>query len=212
MLKLAALGAALFSCLAVGPASASTATSASAAAAAQPPSFTVRLLTANGSGCPHGTAKVSQPSNSSFTVRYSQFVAASGGGAPPIDFRKNCQLDTLVGIPAGWTVGVGEVDYRGHAHLGNGARGMIGALHYFAGQQGTSAQSHQILGPADRNYAFNDKATVVKYSACGTSVGLNINTQLLAFPGAEPSYLNWLSMDSTKVSLGTVYHLVFKRC
>jgi Domain of unknown function (DUF4360) len=206
MLKLAALGAALFSSLAVAPAHASAATPA------QPPSFTVRLLTANGSGCPLGSATVSRPSNSTFTVRYSRFVASSGGGSSPIDFRKNCQLDTLVGIPAGWTVGVGEVDYRGYAHLGKGARGMIGAYYYFAGQTGTSTQSHQILGPTNRYYAFNDKAAVLAYAPCATSVGLNINTQLLSFAGSDRSYLNQITMDSTKVSLGTVYHLVFQRC
>jgi hypothetical protein len=206
MLKLAALGAALFSSLAIAPASAGAATPA------RPPSFTVRLLTANGSGCPLGSATVSQPSNSAFTVRYSQFVAASGGGSSPIDFRKNCQLDTLVGIPAGWTVGVGEVDYRGYANLGKGAHGMIGAFYYFAGQPGINQQNHQILGPTNRYYAFNDKATVVTYAPCATSVGLNINTQLLSFVGSDQAYLNQITMDSTKVSLGTVYHLAFKRC
>ena len=206
MLKLAALGAALFASLAIAPASAGAATPA------QPPSFTVRLLTANGSGCPRGSATVSQLSSSAFTVRYSKFVAASGDGSSPIDFRKNCQLNTLVGIPAGWTFGVGEVDYRGYAHLGKGARGMVGAYYYFAGQTGTTAQSHQILGPTDRDYVFHDKATVVAYAPCATSAGLNINTQLLSFAGSDPSYLNVLTMGSTKVSLGTVYHLVFERC
>ena len=159
-----------------------------------------------------GSATVSRPSNSAFTVRYSRFVAASGDGSSPIDFRKNCQLDTLVGVPAGWTVGVGEVDYRGYAHLGNGARGLIGAYYYFAGQPGTTSQNHQILGPTDRYYAFKDKAAVVSYAPCATSVGLNINAQLLSFAGSDRSYLNQITMDSTKVSLGTVYHLVFQRC
>ena len=206
MLKLAALGAALFSSLAVAP------MPACAAAPAQAPSFTVRLLTANGSGCPLGSAAVHRLSGTGFTVTYNRYIADAGGGARPIDFRKNCQLDTLVGIPAGWTVGIGEVDYRGYAHLGKGARGVIGASYYIAGQAGSTTQRHQIMGPTNRNYAFNDKATVVTWAPCTTSVGLNINTELRSSVGSDPSYRNLLTMDSTKVSLGTVYHLAFRRC
>jgi uncharacterized protein DUF4360 len=206
VLKLAALGAALFSSLAVAAAP------ACAAAPAQPPSFTVRLLTANGSGCPAGSAAVHQVSGTGFTVTYKRYTAAAGRGARPIDFRKNCQLNTLVGIPAGWTVGVGEVDYRGYAHLGRGARGEVGASYYIAGQPGTSRQSHEIPGPAVRYYAFSDKAAVVSWAPCTTSVGLNINTELRVYAGSDPSYRNLLTMDITKGTLGTVYHLAFRRC
>ena len=206
MLKLATLGAALFSALAVA------ATPACAATPAQPPSYTVRLLTANGSGCPQGSAAVHQQSGTGFTVTYTRYVAAAGRGAKPIDFRKNCQLNTLVGIPAGWTVGVGEVEYTGYAHLEKGARGMIRASYYFAGQTGTATQSHQINGPANRYYTFKDTATVVTWAPCATSVGLNINTELRAYAGSDRSYRNLLTMGSTKASLGTVYHLVFQRC
>jgi hypothetical protein len=206
MLKLAALGAALFSSLAVAPMPAIAATAADA------PSFTVRLLTANGSGCPVGSTAVSQLSRSEFTVTYDQYTASSGGDASPLDFRKNCQLDTRVGIPAGWTVGVSEVDYRGYAHLGRDAHGTVEASYYFAGLPGTSTQSHRIYGHADRDYEFNDLATVVAWSPCRTAVGLNINTSLRAYSGSSQSYLNLLTMDSTDVSLGTIYHLSFRRC
>jgi hypothetical protein len=206
MLKLAALGAALFSSLAVAP------MPAIAAATADAPSFTVRLLTANGSGCPVGSTAVSQLSRSEFTVTYDQYTASSGGDASPLDFRKNCQLDTRVGIPAGWTVGVSEVDYRGYAHLGRDARGTVGASYYFAGLPGTARQGHRIRGATDRDYEFDDRADVVTWAPCRTAVGLNINTELRVYAGSDDSYLNLLTMDSTDVSLATVYHLVFRRC
>jgi hypothetical protein len=212
MLKLAALGAALFSSLAIVPMSASAATHPSAAKPSQSPSFTVRLLTANGSGCPLRSTAVSRLSSSEFTVTYDQYIAASGRSVSPIDFRKNCQLDTRVGIPAGWTFGVSEVDYRGYAHLGRRARGTVAASYYFAGLPGTATQSHQIGGATDRDYEFNDRATVVAWAPCKTSVGLNINTELRVYRGSDPSYLNLLTMDSSDVSLGTIYHLAFRKC
>ena len=210
MLKLAALGAALFSSLAVAPIPASAAVPAAPSAA--PPSFTVRLLTANGSGCPVGSTAVSRLSNTAFTVTYSQYIAASGGGTSPLDFRKNCQLNTRVGVPAGWTFGVSEVDYRGYAHLGRGALGAIGASYYFAGLPGSSTQGHLIHGATDGDYEFNDRATLMTWAPCRTAIGLNINTSLRAYAGSDQSYLNLLTMDSTDVSLGTVYHLAFRRC
>jgi len=206
MLKLAALGAALFSSLAVTP------MPASAAPPSAPPSFTVRLLTANGSGCPVGSTAVSRLSSTAFTVTYSQFIAASGGGTSPLNFRKNCQLDTRVGIPAGWTFGVSEVDYRGYAHLGRGALGAVEASYYFAGLPGSSRQVHQIHGATDGDYEYNDRAALVTWAQCRTAIGLNINTSLRAYSGSDRSYLNLLTMDSTDVSLGTVYHLIFKKC
>ena len=210
MFKLAALGAALFSSLAFAPTAASAA--APAAAPAATPSFTVRLLTANGSGCPRGSTAVSRLSSTAFTVTYDQYIAASGAGTSPLNFRKNCQLNTRVGIPAGWTFGVSEVDYRGYAHLGKGARGTVEASYYIAGLPGTSTQSHRIYGHTDRDYEFNDLATIVAWAPCRTAVGLNINTSLRAYAGSDRSYLNLLTMDSTDVSLGTIYHLSFKRC
>ena len=206
MLKQAALGAVLFSALAVAP------MPASAATPAKSPSFTIRLLTVNGSGCPRGSTAVSRLSNSEFTVTYAKYIAASGDGTSPLDFRKNCQLNTRVGIPAGWTVGVSEVDYRGYAHLGRGARGTIGASYYFAGLPGTDRRSYKIRGAKDRDYEFDDRATVVTWAPCKTTVGLNINTELRSYAGSDQSYLNLLTMDSTDVSLGTVYHLIFQRC
>jgi hypothetical protein len=205
MLKLAALGATLLSSLAFAPAAASAATPA------QTPSFTIRLLTAAGSGCPQGSIAVSG-SRSEFTVTYDQYIAATGAGTSPLNFRKNCQLDTRVGIPAGWTFGVSEVDYRGYAHLGRGARGTVAASYYFAGLPGTARQSHRIRGAVDRDYEFNDRANVVTWAPCRTAVGLNIDTELRTYAGFDDSYLNLLTMDSTDVSLGTIYHLVFQRC
>ena len=147
-----------------------------------------------------------------FTVTYDQYIAASGGGTSLLDFRKNCQLNTRVGIPAGWTFGVSEVDYRGYAHLGRGARGTVAASYYFARPAGNRRQSHVIRGRTDRDYEFNDLATVVAWAPCRTAVGLNINTSLRAYVGSDQSYLNLLTMDSTDVSLGTIYHLAFRRC
>ena len=57
----------------------------------------------------------------------------------PINFRKNCQINVDVGVPAGWTYGIAAVVYRGYAHLGKGARGTLAASYYYAGGLGAGS-------------------------------------------------------------------------
>ena len=206
MVKLAAFCAVLFSCLTLAPASANAAT------ADQPPYFTVHLLSANGSGCPAGSAAVSQASDKAFTVTYSQYIAAAGDGAPPLSFRKNCQLNLGVGVPAGWTFGITAVDYRGYAHLGNSAHGTLSASYYYACLPGTYRQQHPMFGPTDGDYEFMDRAPIVAFAPCHFHTTLNVNTELRTYRGSDPSYLNVLTMDSTDVNMSTIYHLAFHRC
>jgi hypothetical protein len=205
MVKLAAICAALFSCLAFAPASAS-------AAATPPPHFTVRLLSVNGSGCPPGSTAVSQASSTAFTVTYSQYIATAGDGASPASFRKNCQLNVTVGVPSGWTFGILSVDYRGYAHLGKAARGALSASYYYAGLPQTYQSQHSIPGPTDRDYGFTDQSAAVAYAPCHFNATLNVNTDVRAFAGSEKSFLNLLTMDSTDVNMSTIYHLAFKQC
>jgi hypothetical protein len=206
---LAVFCAALFSCLAIASASAS----ASATTADQsPPHFTVQLRSVAGSGCPHGSTAVSKASDAIFTITYDQYIAAAGGGASPGNFRKNCQLNVDVGVPAGWTYGIAAVDYRGYAHLGGGAHGTLAASYYFGGVSGTSRQNHSLPGPADSDYEFDDQAPAVTYAPCRFHTTLNINTALSVYRGSDPSFFNMLTVDSTDVNMTTVYQLTFQQC
>ncbi len=205
MAKLAAICAALLSCLAFAPAAAN-------AAPSQPPYYTVSLVTANGSGCPPGSAAVSQVNSTEFTVTYSQYNAFAGGGLSPTLRRLNCQLNVLVGIPSGWTYGILGVDYRGYAYLDNGARGTLAADYYFAGQPITQHQQHSIYGPKDYNYTFSDYAGVVSWAPCHFNATLNINTSVRVTPGFSNSFANELTMDSSDLHLGTLYHIGFRQC
>ena len=207
MVKLLAVScAALFSCLAIAPAS------ARAAADQSPPHFTVHLVSLAGSGCPQGSAAVSEASDTIFTVTYDQYIATAGGGANPLEFRKNCQLNVDVGVPSGWTYGIAAVDYRGYAHLGSGAHGTLSASYYYAGVSGTYRQYHPLYGPADKDYEFVDHAPVAVYAPCSFHTTLNINTALNVYRGYDPSFFNLLTVDSTDVNMTTIYQLTFRQC
>src|SRR4051794_30405876 len=68
---------------------------------------TVDIVSVNGSGCPQGTTEVAvADDNSEFTVTHHGYVVRAGGGADPVDARKNCQLALDVTVPPGFTFGI----------------------------------------------------------------------------------------------------------
>lgn len=203
MAKLAAICAALLSCLAFTPAA------ASAAPSQQEPGFTVRLLTANGTGCPPDSTTVSQVDPTVFTVTYSAYTAFAGGGVSPTQRRLNCQINVQVGVPSGWTFGILEADYRGYAYLDNGARGTLTADYWFEGQSVTHPQQHLIYGPKDYSYTINNPVAT-SWAPCHFSGALEINTSVRVSPGSRSSFINEVTLDSTRI--GPISRIGFKRC
>jgi hypothetical protein len=184
-----------------------------------PPSnqMVVDLVSANGSGCPWGTAQVSvSPDNTAITVTYSNYLAQVGIGAGPTDFRKNCQLGLNVHVPSGFTYAVASADYRGYAHLAAGASGYESAGYYFQGESQTTRIRHNFYGYKDGDWQTTDRIGVASLSflPCGEERNLNVNTELRVSAGWSDPHktTSFLSMDSTDASLTTLYHLAWKSC
>jgi hypothetical protein len=198
MVRLVAVCGALFLCLAFAPA---------VGAAVSQPSFTVALLSTNGSGCPPGTTRVSAPNNTEFTVTYYKYIAYAGDGAAPGDSRKNCQLDVQVDVPSGWTFGIVAAEFGGYAGLDAGARGILEANYYFSGDPIITPLLHPLSGPQDGDYEFTDRASLVTWAPCHFNGTLNVNTSISVYAGSHQSFLNEVSMSSSPV-----FHLGFEHC
>ena len=185
-------------------------------AASAPPSgsITLEVQTVNGSGCPAGTANVSMlPDNTGFKIVYSAFRAEDGGTADPLDIRKNCQVNLLVHIPQGFTFAVARADYRGGAHLENGATALERSNYYYQGSSGNNYADHTFAGPLDGTWRATDitQTADLVFAPCGVVRGLNINTELRVDAGASAAK----SYISLRASDGEVYTLVqfhWKRC
>jgi hypothetical protein len=177
----------------------------------------IDVVTVNGSGCPAGTAAVAvSPDNTAFTVTYSQYLAQVGVGAKKTDFRKNCQLNLRVHVPQGFTYAVAQADYRGFAHLENGATGLERANYYFQGTSPTASATHPLNGPYDDDWQTTDSTDLASlvFAPCGEERNLNINTELRVNAGtSDPTTTNsFVSMDSTDGSIKTIYHFAWKKC
>jgi hypothetical protein len=180
-----------------------------------PDYVTIDVVTVNGSGCPAGTAAVaSADDRTAFTVTYSQYLAQAGAGTSPTDFRKNCQLNIRVSYPQGFTFGIAQADYRGFAHLQNGATGTEKGNYYFQGMSQTTSRTHNFHGPLSDNWQATDKTEVaaIVYAPCGERRHLNINTELRVNAGNSKHSTSFMTMDSTDSSVSTKYHFSWKRC
>ncbi|GLL08776.1 DUF4360 domain-containing protein [Dactylosporangium matsuzakiense] len=182
-----------------------------------PNEVSISVVTANGSGCPDGSAAVDvSPDRKAFTVTYSEYMAQVGVGTKPTDFRKNCQLALDVHIPQGFTYAIADADYRGFAHLERGATGTAVAGYYFQGNSQTARASHPFRGPMDDNWQTKDSVavTALVFEKCGEERHLNINTELRVNAGSsnKKTTTSFMSMDSTDAAFSTVYQIAWKRC
>ncbi|PRW65376.1 DUF4360 domain-containing protein [Actinopolyspora mortivallis] len=183
-----------------------------------PPSdeIVIDVATVNGSGCPEGTAEVSvSPDNKAFTVTYSDYLAEVGPDSDPTAFRKNCQLNLVVHVPQGFTYGIARADYRGFAHLAEGATGTQKASYYFQGDSETTHTSTTFEGAYSDNWQVTDETDIadIVYKPCGVQRNFNINTELRVDAGSSDSEeTSFMTMDSTDGSIKTTYHFSWKKC
>lgn len=191
---------------------------ASATAADPPPPdrIVIDVNTVNGSGCRAGTTAVAAASdNTAFTVTYSDYLAQAGGGSNPTDFRKNCQINLNVHVPQGFTYAIAGADYRGFAHLEDGASGMEKANYYHQGMAQTTPVSHTIRGGYSDNWQFSDRTDVSElvFKPCGEDRNFNINTELRVYKGtSDAAKTSFMAFDSTDGSVRTTYHFAWKKC
>jgi hypothetical protein len=179
-----------------------------------PDKIVIKVATVNGSGCPAGTAAVAvSGDNTAFTVTYSDYLAQVGGNSDPTAFRKNCQLNLLVHVPAGFTYAIASVDYRGFASLQRGASAMQRASYYFQGSSNTAARTHSYNGPYNDNWQATDSTEWAQlvWAPCGVQRNFNINTELRVNKGTSTG-TSFMAMDSTDGEIDTIYHLAWQPC
>ncbi|MFH9350393.1 DUF4360 domain-containing protein [Kitasatospora sp. NPDC017646] len=173
-------------------------------------------VTADGTGCPTGTAAVAvSPDGTAFTVTYSKYIAQIGPGTSPTDAQKDCRLSLRVHAPGGYTYAVVSAGYSGFASLAPGASATQRASYHFQGDPRTTTSNHHFKGPFDNNWQTTDTVPVAAlvFAPCGEERSLGINTELRVEQGtSSPSATSVMEMDSTDGRINTVYRLALRRC
>lgn len=171
----------------------------------------IRLVTANGSGCPQAPAEATMSDDgSSFTITSTPYFASAGLGALPTDQRKNCQFSVQISRPAGWTYALAGADYSGFAFLSAGASASTRANYYFQGQSPTAFISHNFAGPMSDDWQATDTFDLASliFAPCGVERNFNINTEVRVSRGtAAPTTSNFLFRNGS-----STYQLIWKQC
>jgi len=178
-----------------------------------PGHITLRLVTANGTGCPRGTTTVAPfEDNEGFTVTYSAYIAQAGGGVSPLENRKNCQIAVEASVPQGFTYAIAEVTYRGFMQLESRTTGMQKSSYYFAGDAATAEVQRTFQGPVVDNWDVTHQAESYIWAPCKTKRNININSEIRVASRSATTPTSIMTMDSTDTSVSTIYQFSWKRC
>jgi len=174
----------------------------------------IQSISYAGTGCAPGTLTPElNDDRTAFTLRFHQFTAIVGPGLPLTDSRKNCQVNVLFHVPAGYTYAFSGVEQGGHLDLAAGARGMV-KTHFYARGQAPSASVWTIFtGPATMDWQVRDEVEPIAlvWAPCGVARSMNINTQAqVQRSNAVPVPTSFISVD--RESLDQRYSLVWRQC
>jgi hypothetical protein len=130
------------------------------------PALTIRVLSANGSGCPGGAVADVQPTGA-VMVGYRNF-AVSGG-----DYR-SCVVMASVATPAGWTYLIPSVRNRVLAKLGASGSAAVSTNMWFTGFAWTVTDDKQVDGPLDGYWTTIATPGQPLWAPCGESLNLAV--------------------------------------
>lgn len=179
-----------------------------------------------GTGCESTQTAVNfSPDLQAISVLFSNFNMELGVGTPhplePVQ-HKQCQVQVEIETPAGWSLAIKSVDYRGYTHLPVGAIAKHRFSYHTDGMPPAMLREAPMQGPLDQEYFFHLEQPMKerKHTPCGPpNIRLQLGTHMvLKYPPrpehrtGEPRETAILSLDSADMSLKQDFQIEWKRC
>ncbi len=165
-----------------------------------------------GTGCPAGSAAVAlSPDAQSLSILFDSFVVQAGGDFDSVG-RKNCNLAVPVHVPAGYSVSIFQIDYRGFNYLPIGASSRFSVEYFFAGTRGP-VYNKTFNGYLNENYLIGNSlvGSAISWSECGDSVTLRANTSMMVNNrNRQESAMS--TVDSVDIDAGIYFRLNWRPC
>jgi hypothetical protein len=171
-------------------------------------------VTANGTGCPAGTASTSiSDDGKTFTTTFSAYEAMI---EPNRSIAiKDCQLGIKLHSPQGLSFAVDSFYYQGFAWLDPGVTGRQTANYYFMGNPLNHAELRTDLrGPYENSYLFQDDVGIADlvWSPCGVERNLNVTTRLRVQNNPRRTGTGYMNLTSVDGASRLVFRLAWRRC
>lgn len=167
-------------------------------------------------GCRAGSySVVHSPDGSALSILFDNFSVDNSTGATGLLVRRACNLVIPLNLPAGYSLGVYRVDYRGFAKLPFGQTMQLN-VNYGLGQNNKDRQYHrEIRGPHEADYLMSENigAGLMKRVGCGTEAVLNVSVGL-QIQSARMTGGGLASLDSADGAAkgGLIYQFDLKKC
>lgn len=170
-----------------------------------PGPVTISVVSVGGTGCPANSTSVAMSQdNEAFTVTYSDFLVQGNGS----EARKSCTIALRINHAPGYTYGIAATDFRGFAHLTDGAKGTARNSYHFPGFP-TRHSKHTYQSPMSDNWHITDRPDGVAHGPCKDRKPLTIEAELKVNGKGTASFI---TMDSTDSSVTTTFRLSWKKC
>jgi hypothetical protein len=138
-----------------------------------PPDIEIIDADIGGSGCPEGTASVVLSADKrAISILFDQYIAEDN------DY-KSCNIAVALSVPAGLTVALVDIDYRGYASVPDlyGRKARFRGEYFFAGDTGPVLVEHFPRG-YDANYMISHDLFGAIWAPCGADVITRANTSV----------------------------------
>lgn len=181
------------------------------AAADDPPDIEIINAGYGGTGCPDGTATaVISEDRRSVSVLFDAYNAETAEDDWRV--RKSCNIAVSLLIPAGFSVSLLQIDYRGYANIPSGGRGWFRSEYFFAGDRGP-VYLHPFTPGHETNYLLTNWVGGAVWSPCGMDVIARANTSILAERRrSRPTDEASVTVDTADIRGGIIYHLDWRTC
>lgn len=167
----------------------------------------------SGSGCSNDTARTAMTDDGrQLSIIFDSFIAEAGNGSGRRTDRKNCDIRVPVSVPAGYSVSVVSIDYRGFVFLPQQSMAKFSAGYAFAGRSGPS-YAKDFVGPMNDNFFFRSESAASQYAwtSCGGGTVMQLSLNLTAYTNQQGEQVT-ASVDTADMTSGVVYNLQYRRC
>lgn len=168
------------------------------------------------SGCPQGSyAVINSPDGGSLSVLFDDFVVEAGGSTGVQSAAKTCMLEIPLGLPAGYSLGIYKVDYRGFAALGRGELAEL-RVDYNLGPRANGRRfRRKVKGLYEGDFVFTETlgAGQMKRVGCCETAKLNVSI-ILGLQSNDRIDESMVGLDSADGAAkgGVIYHFDYKKC
>lgn len=180
-----------------------------------PVSIGFGAVTANGSGCPAGSARATaSPDGKTISILFDRYSSASANKERVVT---SCNLRIPVRAPVGFRAVVTRFDFRGFAAAPVKGRAVLKAQYEVLDAKGRgggeSVKRRKLFnGPIEKSFTVNSRLrAATRFTNCGESFVIALNTKLVAMT-QDPGTTAMIQLDSVDGSQNVQYHVRWKRC